>query len=143
MEKKTQLYFYDNNKFEFRKLQLISSCLSDKTLEQEKGAAWRHSYSGQYDFPGYKNISADTVTLGFARDIFLDPHGKVPETKDTTGKPSKDGVKAWIAQVATNQRQVYRSKIKRHTTADIINFGLITVIGFMIIGWIIRFASGG
>ena len=142
MEKKTQLYLRDDNKFEFRKLPLEFSCLLEKKGQDIK-RAWRHSYSGQYAFPGYKNISADTVTLGFARDIFLDLHGKIPETDDTTGKPKKEKIFDWIAKIATNQRQIYRAKIQTYTVHDYINFGLMVVIGFMVIGWLIRFASGG
>ncbi len=142
MEKKTQLYLRDDNKFEFRKLPLAYSCLLEKKGQEIK-RAWWHSYSGQYNFSGYKNMSADTVTLGFARDIFLDLHGKIPITDDSTGKPKKENIAAWIAKIATNQRQIFRAKVQTHNTADIVNFCLIGVIVFMVLGWIIRYATGG
>jgi len=65
VEKKTQLYFRDDNKFEFRKMPLKYSCFLEKKGEAIK-RAWRHSYAGQYAFSGYKTISADTVTLVLA-----------------------------------------------------------------------------
>jgi len=144
MEKKTQLYFRDDNKFEFRKMPLKFSCFLEKKGESIT-RAWRHSYAGQYAFPGYKNISADTVTLAFARDIFLDPHNKIPATTtgDTSAKPTKERVKEWIAKIAENQRQVYRAKRQGSTMHDYINYCLMGVIFFMIIGWLIRFATGG
>ncbi len=140
MEKKVQLFFYDANKFIFRHLPLEYSCLLEKSGDKIK-RAWRHSYAGQYAFSGYKNITADTVTLGFARDIFLDPHGKIPETADATGKPGKGelAISKWIAAVATVQRQIYRSMQKNHTTAEYINYGLMGVIFIEILGWGIRF----
>jgi hypothetical protein len=143
MEKKTQLYFRDNNHFVFRQMPLEYSCFLEK-----KGDAmfrgWRHSYAGQYAFRGYKNISADTVTMGFARDIFLDPHNKIPESEETSGKPdraAKDGVKKWIAKIAEDQRHIYRSKRKDNTMHNYINICLMGVIAVMIIGWAISFAA--
>ena len=144
MEKKTLLYFRDDNKFEFRKMPLQFSCFLEKKGDAIK-RAWRHSYTGQYSFPGYKNISADTITLGFARDIFLDPHNKIPATSigDTSGKPVKEKVKEWIAQIAENQRQVYRAKRQGSGMHDYINYCLMGTIFFMLIGWLIRYATGG
>lgn len=143
MERKTQLYFRDDNKFQFIKRELKYSCL----LEKSNGAikrAWRHSYNGMYSFPGYKNISADTITLGFARDIFLDPHNKIPETTDTSGKPRKDSnneaIKKWIAQIGENMRHIYRAKRQSTTMADYINFSLIGINVLLVIGWLVRFA---
>jgi len=145
MEKKTQLYFRDDNKFVFRKKELKFSCFLEKAGDAIK-RAWRHSYAGEYYFPGYKNISADRVTLAFARDIFLDPHNKIPATSDdTSGKPGKekDGLKKWIAKVAENQRHIYRAKRQGRSMGDYVNIALGIVIFLMIVGWLIRFATGG
>jgi len=111
-ECKTQLYFQDDNKFRFIKRQLEYSCLVEKS-KGELIRAWKHFFGNQLYFPGYKNISADTVTLGFARDIILDPFNKVPTGEAVSEKPkAKDaqGLKKWIAKVAENQRHIYRSK---------------------------------
>lgn len=139
-EKKMQLYFYDDDTFEFRKLPLQYGCLLEKKGDKLI-RAWRHSYAGQYSFGGYKNITAGTVTLGFARDIFLDPHNKIPFTDDTTGKP-KD-VKAWIGKVGETMRHTYRASPTIRTLHDWINFALIGVIVIMAISWGIRYAGGG
>jgi len=140
MEKKTQLYFRDNNHFVFRQMPLEYSCFLEKKGEAIS-RAWRHSYAGQYAFRGYKSISADTVTLGFARDIFLDPHNKIPESEETSGKPKKDGVKRWIAKIAEDQRHIYRSKRKGNTMHNYINICLMGVIATMVIVWAITFAA--
>lgn len=143
MEKKTQLFFKDNGHFVFRKLDLEDSSMLDKKGSVSE-RAFRHSYAGEYMFGGYKNMSADAVTLGFPRDIFLDPHDKIPVTDSVSGKPdskNKKKVAEWIAQVATNRRQVLRAKAHPASSKEWIDFGLMTVIGFEIIGWLIRFAT--
>jgi hypothetical protein len=142
-EKKTQLYFRDAGSFEFIKRPLKYSCM----VQEENGQlirAWKHFYSNQIPFAGYKNISADTVTLGFARDIILDPFNKVPTGLLPSEKPTKTdtGIKKWISQVAENQRHTYRTQIKSSFKEDAINWALIGTLILMMIGWLIRYATG-
>ena len=143
-EKKTQLYFRDDNKFQFIKRELAFSCLverQDGTLKR----AWKHFYGAQLFFPGYKNMSADSVTLGFSRDIILDPFNKIPSGESVGEKPSiKDKVSLgkWIAKIAENQRHTYRSKRKSTRKEDIINWALVGVLLIMVIAWVIKFAAG-
>lgn len=139
-EQKTQLFIRDDGKFQFRKMQLQYGCLIERKNEKIE-RAWRHSYVGEYNFHGYKNIAADRVTLGYSRDIFLDPHNKIPMTDDTTGKP-KD-IKKWIGGIAENMRFVYRAKVQGRTMNDWINYGLIVIDALIIIAWLFRFATGG
>lgn len=141
MEKKTQLFFREDNKFLFRKLPLEYSCLLEKKGDLIQAGYW-HTYAGQYAFLGYKNMSADTVTLGFSRDIFLDPHNKIPVSVDVNGKPAKDKVGPWIAKVATMMRQIWRSKPNQTTLGDYVNYALMGVIALMAIGWLISFTTG-
>ncbi|MFC2060612.1 hypothetical protein ACFLTZ_05965 [Chloroflexota bacterium] len=143
MERKTQIYFRDNHKFRFRKLFLDYSSLLEKDRGELK-RGWRHTFAGEYYFPGHKGMTADSVTLGFARDIFLDPHDKVPvRDSDTSGKPGLDNVAKWIARIATNQRQIYMPAGNKQTVSDAINIGLLGVLVLMVVGWLIRFAGGG
>lgn len=139
-EQKTQLFIRDDGKFQFRKLPLQYGCLLQKKgVKIER--AWRHSFVGEYDFHGYKGINPDRVTLGFSRDIFLDPHNKIPLTDDTTGKP-KD-IKKWIGSIAENMRFIYRGKMANHTMNDWINYSLIGIAVLMALAWVIRFLTGG
>lgn len=142
-EMKTQLYFRDDNKFQFIRRRVEFSCLLEKKGE-EILRGWKHFYSNQFFFPGYKNMAADTVTLGFARDIILDPFDKIPKGEALNEKPrAKDllGLKKWIARIATNQRHIYQVKRKSTIREDIINHVLIGVLVLMIVAWIIRFLS--
>lgn len=141
-EKKTQLYFRDDNKFQFIKRELAYSCL----VERANGVlirAWKHFYGSQLFFPGYKNMSADSVTLGFSRDIILDPFNKIPTGESVGEKPNikdKLSLVKWIAKIAENQRQTYRSKRKSTRKEDVINHALVGVLVIMIIAWGIKFA---
>lgn len=143
-EKKTQLYFRDDNKFQFIKRELIYSCL----VERASGAlirAWKHFYGAQLFFPGYKRMSADSVTLGFSRDIILDPFNKIPSGESAGEKPNiknKLSLGIWIAKIAENQRHTYRSKRKSTAKEDVVNLVLVGVLLIMVVAWVIKFAAG-
>ena len=77
-EKRTQLFFRSDGKFEFRRMELEDAMIVEKNKDGEIISGWPHFYQAQYPFPGYKNIPADMVTLSHARDIILDPHKLVP-----------------------------------------------------------------
>jgi len=143
-EYKTQLYFRDDNKFRFIKRQIEFSCLVEK--EGDKLVrAWKHFYGNQFYFPGYKSISADTVTLGFARDIILDTFEKIPTGELVSEKPKlRDarGLKNWIAKIAENQRHIYRTQRKNTFKEDIINWCLVGVLTLMVFGWFLSFLKG-
>ena len=140
-EKKTQLFFRDDNKFQFIKRPLEYSCLVEK-----KGdifiKGWKHFFGNQLFFAGYKKISADAVTLGFSRDIILDPFDRIPKGDSVSEKPkAKDewSIKRWIAKIATNQRHIYQTKRKSTMKDDIINVALVAVLGSMTVAWLITF----
>ena len=144
IEKITQLYFRDDNRFQFVKRRLEYSCLVERKGDLML-RAWKHFYGNQLSFRGYKKISAGAVTLGFARDIILDPFDKITKGEAVSEKPkAKDriGLKKWIAQIATNQRQVYQTQRKNTVKEDVINYALVGVLVIMIFGWIIRFSTG-
>lgn len=143
-ERKTQLYFQDDNKFKFIKRLVEYSSL----VEKAKGnllRGWKHFFGNQFYFPGYKKISADTVTLGFARDIILDPFNKIPTGEAMSEKPkAKDAtsLKKWIAKIASNQRHIYQTKRKSTFKEDFINYCLMGVLTVMIVAWLISFLKG-
>ena len=143
-EYKTQLFFTDDNRFRFVKRQLEYSCLVEKD-HGELYRAWKHFYANQFYFPGYKNISADTVTLGFSRDIILDPFDKVPVGDLVSEKPKikeKGSLKKWIATMAENQRHIYRTQRKNTFKDDFVNYCLMGVLTMMSIVWMISFLKG-
>ena len=143
-ERKTQLYFRDDNKFHFVKRLLEYSCLVEKKGDELK-RGWKHFYGNQFFFPGYKRLSADSVTLGFARDIILDPFNKIQIGDSVGEKPDlkdKTSLKKWIAKIAENQRHTFRSKRQVSRTTDVINWTLSGVLLIMILVWAITFLRG-
>jgi len=143
-EYKTQLYFQDDNKFRFIKRQLEYSCLVEKDHDKLL-RGWKHFYGNQLYFPGYGNISADLVTLGFARDIILDPFNKVPTGEAVSEKPKardSTGLKNWIAKIAENQRHIYQTQRKSTIKEDFVNWCLMGVLIIMVLMWMVSFLKG-
>jgi hypothetical protein len=107
------LYFYDDGTFKFEKRLFTDSCLVDKK-DNNVVKAWKHFYSADLRFDGFKNIKADMVSLGFDRDFILDPFNKVPvtDTPNAGGKPkaTESDIKKWTAQVAESQRYKVMNK---------------------------------
>ena len=142
-EFKTQLYFQDDDKFRFVKRQVEFSCLVEKA-KGELVRGWKHFFSNQYYFAGYRGLSAGTITLGFARDIILDPFNKIQEGVAVSEKPKADdtSLKKWIAKIAENQRHIYRTLRKSTLKEDFINWSLMGVLVIMIIMWVLSFSKG-
>lgn len=143
-ERKTQLYFRDDNKFQFIPRILEFSCLIERDGEHMK-KAWKHFYATELPFAGYKKLRSCMITIGFGRDIILDIFNRVPEGtgESTSEKPKKtrDALKNWIAKIAENQRQTYRVKRKTTTLMNRIIWTEIGVIFILAIVWAIRFAT--
>ncbi len=139
-ELKMQLYFRDDNAFTFRKLPVQYSCLAEKAGDALK-RAWKHFYCCQIPFPGYGNMKSGQVSLGFARDIILDPFNMVPMSENSGGKPSKAGMKDWIANIAENQRHIFRSKREMTVWTSRITWAELGVLFIMVIVWAIVFVS--
>jgi len=97
-EQRTQLYFRDDGSFLFRKLDVEDGFLVEKNKAKEIIKAWMMRYKLLKRFDGYKNISADMVTLSFARDIVFDPFNQLKEGE----KPDKgaDLVKGFVRKIA-------------------------------------------
>ncbi len=122
-EKRTQLYFRDDGKFVFRKLDIEDTFLAEKNKEGAIVNGWKHFYKNQFPFPGGMGIAADMVTLSFSRDIILDPYGIVKETekptkgflKDEEGKPRP---KSWLVEVGKFRRLKMLTKRGQSSVAD-------------------------
>lgn len=143
-EMRTQLFFRDDMKFQFVKRPLQHSCLLERSGEKIK-RAWKHFFCNQLPFAGYKNISADMVTLGYSRDIILDPFNKVPIGEELNYKPNitdKDGLKNWISKIASNMRHFYYTKRKNTTMVDRIAWAIMGIDFILVVVWAIKFATG-
>lgn len=111
-EQRTQLMFFDDGSFKFRKMPFEDSCLVEKK-NNEVEKAWAHFYGAELRFDGFKNMRADMVTLSFNRDFILDPFNKVKvATTPNGGKPGKgdDDIKKWTGAIAEGQRYKVMSK---------------------------------
>lgn len=144
-ERKTQLYFRDDRKFHFRKLPLKYSCLVEMDGDRMK-RGWKHFYGSEFAFSGYKGISADTVTLGFPRDIILDPYDKIAKGDDVSKKPDLKNPASlirWIAKIAENMRHIYRAKRTVSTRMNPLDWIMIGIICVEALAWLIRYTTGG
>ena len=142
---KTELFFRDNRNFIFKKHELYNSCLVERGPENVLTRAVKHFFSCEIPFPGYKNIPADMVVLGFSRDIILDPFNKVPQGTEVNTKPNpkeKDSVKKWIAKIAENQRHIYRAKRETHVWTNRLTWVFIVIIIFELLIWALAFLRG-
>lgn len=145
VEKRTQLYFRDDRKFQFIKRPMEHSCLVEKADGKYK-KAWKHFYNAEIPFAGYKGVSGDSVTLGFARDIILDPFNKIRVGDNPSEKPRIEGdgdsLRKWIAKIATNMRHIYSTKRERKTSADAVFWLIFGIDILMLIGWAVRYFTG-
>lgn len=106
-EQRTQLYFRDDGKFQFRKLLIEDTFLVEK-VQGDIVKGWKHFFQLQFPFAGIKGIAADMVTLGGSRDIILDPYGIVGDA-DKPDKNKKINENSWITEIA-------ESRIYKHAT---------------------------
>ena len=135
-ERRTQLFFRDDGKFTFRKLPIQDTVLEEKINGEIKNC-WKHFFQLQFPFGGYKGIGADMVTLGYARDIILDPYSIVPaQDKPVAGRRLD---KDWITEVAETQR--YKAQNRPHKTLlmDSLTIVLMVVVVILAlcIGWVV------
>jgi len=99
-EQRTQLYFRDDGRFIFRKLDIENTFLVEKTKTGEASKAWMLRYKLLKRFDGFKGIGADMVTVSYARDIVFDPFSQLKVNE----KPEKGKglIKEFIKKIATS-----------------------------------------
>lgn len=148
-EKRTQLFFRGDGRFEFRRMELEDAILVEKNKEGEVTSGWPHFYQAQYPFPGYKNIPADMVTLSHARDIILDPHKLVPINELPDIKPDEkrksgnnDNMKTWLANIGKASRLKIMAKRSKTKATDKIIVFLGTALMLQIVILLITVAKG-
>lgn len=138
-EQRTQLFFRDDGKFVFRKLPFEDACLVEK-VGGEIIKAWKHFYSTQIPFNGFKNIHADMVTLAHDRDIILDPFNKIPDIDKP--EKSQNGILGWIANIGEIQRYKQQNKPQSTLLIDKITYFLGAGLIIMMLAFGIRAAVG-
>lgn len=133
-EKRTQLYFRDDGQFAFRKLEI-----EDTFLVEKKDSAithgWKHFFGLQFPFAGKKGIKADMVTLGFSRDIVLDPFNIIDESEKPE-KHKKINENPWVSEVAESRvykHQVAGQKMALYDKVTLILGGLTALVVLAII----------
>lgn len=148
-EQRTQLHFRDDGTCEFRKLDIEDTFLVEKDKNGEIVKGWKHFYNNQFPFAGYKGIKSDQITLGFDRDIILDPYGLIETDKDNPNKSQKilneaavkskqsTGIQAWLADVGEARRlKMMANRAKTSNYNKIILFlGITLIMGLIIIGF--------
>lgn len=138
-EKRLQFFSHDDNTVELRRMPVEESSLVEKNNSNEIVRAYPLFHKSQYSFNGYGSIPADMVTLGYERDIILDPHNILKDDD----KPEKgDGlVKEWIKNIAETQRYKIQSKPAARTLIDYITWLLLACAAMEAIGMLIRLLS--
>lgn len=139
-EKRTQLYFRDDGQFQFRKLEIEDTFL----VEKKDGAilrGWKHFFSLQFPFAGKRGIAADMVTLGFSRDIVLDPFDIIP-SDEKPEKHKKLNDNPWVSEVA--ESRVYKHQVagQKMLLYDKITLGLGVLTGMVVIAIILCVVGG-
>jgi hypothetical protein len=125
VEKGLQLYFRDDLRFIFRKMELEDTFLQEKNKEKTIIRGWKHFYRNQFPFVGYKNIPAGMVTMSFSRDVVLDPYKLVPEAEkpdkgiaDLKGILRVTNIVHWLAEVGNARRLKIMAKRNKGGSYD-------------------------
>ena len=135
-QKRTQLHFRDDGRFQFRRLEILDGFLVDRVGE-EIVSAWLMTYKLLKRFNGYRHIGSDMVTLCYDRDILLDNFNQLADAE----KPDQgiDLKKAFVTNIATAKCYRHERGKKSRTIYDkmVLFLGtaiILEVITMMIIG---------
>lgn len=125
-EKGLQLYFRDDGRFIFRRLELEDTFLEEKNNEHVIIRGWKHFFKNQFPFAGYKGIKPGMVTLSCGRDVVLDPYDLVPDT-EKPDKGTKELIKPivratnivkWLVEVGNARRLKLMAKRAKNVATD-------------------------
>jgi len=107
-EKGTQVLIRDDLSFQIRKLDIEDDALVEKDNNHVVRRAWMMYYKLLKKFNGYKNVSADMVTISFGRDVVYDPLGQLEENeKPERGPELKKDSTSKIATSKCYKHEVY------------------------------------
>lgn len=135
-EQKTTLHIHDDDSIEFRKLEIDFTCLIER-VQKRIVAAYKHFYKLEYDFEGYKALSAGKITITNTRDVITDLFGNIDEGKDKI----KKGVeldRPWISNISKSA--FYKVKAQKAPSLLMDRFSVLCMIliGAEAIGIIIK-----
>ena len=117
IERGTQVNFFDDGTFVFRKLPIEDSFLVEKDAHNNIIRAWVMYFKLLKRFPGFKNIDSGMVTLSYGRNIVLDPFRQLSDSE----KPIEQGgkfKKEFIKQVAESKCYQHEQKAKTSFVGD-------------------------
>lgn len=136
-EIRMQLYNHEDTSFEFIKRELEIGCLVERK-NNEIMRGWKDFYGTLFTFPGHGKMKPSYVSLGYSRDIILDPFNQVPTGEMIDEKPVGNSVKIkeWIAKIGANQFHLMYSKSKAATLYDkaIIALICIDILEALVVG---------
>ena len=115
-EQATQLLFRDDGTFIFRKLDVEDGFLVERDTTDNIVRAWMLHYKLLKRFNGFKDISADRLTISYNRDIVLDLFDQLSDVD----KPSENGKfkRDYIRHVAEAKCYQHEQKAKPTIWAD-------------------------
>jgi len=137
--KRTAFHNRDDGKFCFRKLLIYQGALVRKKGEQFI-EGWEHHYNNQFSFDGFKDISADMVTITTARDVLYDPFNIV----NSNDKPDKSGKisQAYISERANSAIYDAQKQKPKGLMGDKVTIGLLIVDGLLALAFFITRVAG-
>jgi len=116
IERGTQLHFFDDGTFEFRKLPIEDSFLVEKDSKNNILRAWVMYFKLRKRFPGFKNIDSGMVTLSYGRNIVFDPFDQLSDSETPMVKGKfKD---TFIQRVAESKCYQHEQKAKTSLVGD-------------------------
>ncbi len=139
-EKRTQMFFRDNEKVTFRPLCLDGTSLVEK-VNNKPVAAFKRYYKSEFPFAGYGKMPAARVTLGYPRDIVLDPFGilakgeRPPTIEELAGRRINPLSSPFVAKIGADKR--YRLSAKKPSAAIWDKYTVVELIAIILLGFAI------
>jgi len=126
IERGTQLHFFDDGTFEFRKMPIEDSFLVEKNAKGDITRAWVMYFKLLKRFPGFKNIDSGMVTLSYGRNIILDPFNQLSDAE----KPMEKGKfkSSFVKQIAESKCYQHEQKAKTSLIGDRVTIFLGTLV---------------
>jgi len=140
-ERRTQVLIRDDGTFQIRKLNVLDSFLVEKDNNDNIIRAWLMPYKLLKRFDGYKNMSADMVTLSGERDIILDLFDELNIADKPgggeSGKTMQEKIAKFIGRVAASTcYRIERTAKPKSSLDKVVNY-LGAAIALLTLGLVI------
>lgn len=131
-EEHGQIYFHDDDSFEYRKLLIEDSLLKQKDGSGTTIACWALLFSLRKKFSGYKDAPRGPVILSYSRDVVLDPFNQAQNLNGKVGgKLADKGNEAFLTKVAERQTNQLSEIIQPRQIFDKFMIFLCCLIGVL------------